>query len=152
MVGGGDFFMEYNSLVWLEKFMFKYGMGFGRLMCWVLEINILDSRCYLLVLSVFQLLSVIFLVFLVGYLLLLFLLVNKSDEEKESMNSFMDFMIDNVYKYINMQSNVLLNSVYIDYVNFFFFGSVFSFVVLFGFLLDFNIGGFLFFGVLGGGF
>ncbi|KAK4639046.1 hypothetical protein QC761_702090 [Podospora bellae-mahoneyi] len=152
MVGGGDSFTEHNSSAWLEKFMLKHGMGPGRLMRRASETNILDSRRNSPALSASQPSSAISPASPAGHLSPSPLSANKSDEEKESMNSFMDFTTDNAYKHTNTQSNASLNSAYTDHANSSFSGSALSPAASFGFSPDPNTGGFPPPGAPGGGF
>jgi hypothetical protein len=141
----GDSFSEPISSAWLDKFMLKHGIGPGRLMRRASETNIPDSirASGSPSLAPSQPRSAISPASPSGHLSPSPLSANRSDEEKESMNSFMDFTTDGVYKHSNSQSTASLSSAFTDTATPSFPSSAISPTASFNFSPDPNVGSFL---------
>ncbi|KAK3302134.1 uncharacterized protein B0T15DRAFT_293653 [Chaetomium strumarium] len=141
----GDSFSEPISSAWLDKFMLKHGIGPGRLIRRASETNIPDSirASGSPSLAPSQPQSAISPASPSGHLSPSPLSANRSDEEKESMNSFMDFTADGVYKHSNSQSTTSLSSAFTDAATPSFPGSAISPTASFNFSPDSNVGSFL---------
>ncbi|AEO69292.1 d5cf318b-a9aa-4567-a917-fab667d7244f [Thermothielavioides terrestris] len=143
-LGTGDSLLD---TAWLDKFMLKHGIGTGggRLLRRASETNIPDSirDSDSPSLAPSQPSSAISPASPTGHLSPSPLSANKSDEEKESMNSFMDFTADGVYKHSNSQSTTSLSSAFTDAAAPSFPGSAISPTASFNFSPDPNVGTFL---------
>ncbi|GAB1320529.1 hypothetical protein MFIFM68171_10739 [Madurella fahalii] len=139
----GEPLLKSNSSAWLDKFMLKHGIGPGRLMRRASETNISDTVRGSPSLSTSQPSSAISPASPSGHLSPSPLSANKSDEEKENINSFMDFAPDGVYKHSTSQSTASLSSSFTDTATPSFAGSALSPTAPFNFSPDPNVGGFL---------
>jgi hypothetical protein len=140
----GEPLLKHNTSAWLDKFMLKHGIGpAGRLMRRASETNIADSIRASPALTTSQPSSAISPASPSGHLSPSPLSANKSDEEKENMNNFMDFAPDGVYKHSNTQSTTSLSSSFTDTAAQPFSGSALSPTNSFSFSPDPNMGGFL---------
>lgn len=143
-LGAGDAPLD---SAWLDKFVLKHGIGtsVGRLLRRASETNIPDSMrasgSPSLVPS--QPSSAISPASPTAHLSPSPLSANKSDEEKEAMNSFMDFAPEGVYKHSNSQSTTSLSSAFTDAATPSFPGSAISPTTSFNFSPDPNVGAFL---------
>ncbi|KAK3375160.1 hypothetical protein B0H63DRAFT_269116 [Podospora didyma] len=142
--GASDSFQKINNSTWLDKFMLKHGIGPGRLMRRASETNIPDSIRGSPSLSASQPSSAISPASPSGHLSPSPLSANRSDEEKESMNNYMDFSTEGgTYKHSNSQSTTSLSSAFTDTAGSSFSGSALSPTASFNFSPDSNVGGFL---------
>jgi Tc5 transposase DNA-binding domain len=144
MGSSGDSYAKTNSTAWLDKFMLKHGIGPGKLMRRASETNIPDSIRGSPSLTSSQPSSAISPASPSAHLSPSPLSANRSDEEKENMNSFMDFTTEsNAYKHSNSQSTTSLSSAFTDTAASSFSGSALSPTASFSFSPDPNVGGFL---------
>jgi hypothetical protein len=142
---GGDSLAEPVSSAWLDKFMLKHGIGPGRLIRRASETNIPDSMraSGSPSLAPSQPSSAISPASPLGHLSPSPLSANRSDEEKEGMNGFLDFTADSVYKHSNTQSTTSLSSAFTDAPTPAFPSSAISPTATFNFSPDPNVGAFL---------
>ncbi|KAK4123780.1 hypothetical protein N657DRAFT_573257 [Parathielavia appendiculata] len=141
----GESHAEATSSTWLEKFMLKHRIGPGRLIRRASETNIPDSTraSGSPSLAPSQPSSAISPASPLGHLSLSPLSANKSDEEKESMSSFIDFAADGTYKHSTSQSTTSLNGAFSDAATPSFAGSALSPAASFNFSPDPNVGAFI---------
>lgn len=141
----GDPILEPSGAAWLEKFMLKHGIGPGRLSRRASETNIRDSTraSGSPALAPSQPLSAISPASPSGHLSPSPLSANKSDEEKDPMNGFIDFAGDGAYKHSSSQSTTSLSSAFTDSATPSFPGSAISPTASFNFSPDPNVGAFL---------
>lgn len=144
-MGVTDSLLKSNSSAWLDKFMAKHGIGPGRLMRRASETNIPDSTraSGSPAPTPSQPPSSISPASPSAHLSPSPLSANRSDEEKESMSSFMDFSQDSVYKHSASQSTTSLSSALTDTATQSFSSSAISPAASFGFSPDPNVGAFL---------
>ncbi|KAK3357433.1 hypothetical protein B0T25DRAFT_604288 [Lasiosphaeria hispida] len=139
-----DNYGKTNSSAWLDKFMLKHGIGQGKLMRRASETNIPDSARGSPSLTASQPSSAISPASPSGHLSPSPLSANRSDEEKESINNFMDFTSGpGAYKHSNSQSTTSLSSAFTDTAASSFSGSALSPTASFNFSPDPNVGAFL---------
>lgn len=140
-----DDHIKTNSPAWFDKFMIKHGIGPGRLMRRASETNIPDSIRGSPSLSASQPSSAISPASPSAHPSPSPLSANRSDEEKENLNStYMDFTSDgNAYKHSNSQSTTSLSSAFTDGGGSSFSGSALSPTASFSFSPDGNVGAFM---------
>ncbi len=138
----GEPILEPTSSAWLDKFMLKHGIGPGRLSRRASETNIRDRTVGSPALASSQPQSAISPASPSGHLSPSPLSANKSDEEKEGLNGFLDFEADGAYKHSNSQSTTSLSSAFTDTPTSF-SGSTISPTASFNFSPDPNVGAFL---------
>jgi hypothetical protein len=136
---------ESTSSAWVDKFMSKHNIGSGRLIRRASEANITDSMraSGSPSLAPSQPRSAISPASPSGHLSPSPLSANKSDEDKEGMNSFIDFAADGAYKHSSSQSTASLSSAFTETATPSFPGSAISPTASFNFSPDPNIGSFL---------
>jgi hypothetical protein len=136
---------ESTSSAWVDKFMSKHNIGSGRLIRRASEANIPDSMraSGSPSLAPSQPRSAISPASPSGHLSPSPLSANKSDEDKEGMNSFIDFAADGAYKHSSSQSTASLSSAFTETATPSFPGSAISPTASFNFSPDPNIGSFL---------
>ena len=141
----GDSLLEFTSSTWLDKFMSKHGIGSSRLIRRASETNIPDSirASGSPSLAPSQPHSAISPASPSGHLSPSPLSANKSDDEKENINSFMGFATDGAYRHSNSQSTASLSSAFTDAATPSFSGSAISPTASFNFSPDPNVGAFL---------
>ena len=135
-LASGDSLLEFTSSSWLDKFMSKHGIGSSRLIRRASETNIPDSMraSGSPSLAPSQPHSAISPASPAGHLSPSPLSANKSDEEKENLNSFMGFAADGAYRHTNSFTDAATPS---------FSGSAISPTASFNFSPDANVGAFL---------
>ncbi|KAK3692736.1 hypothetical protein B0T22DRAFT_24151 [Podospora appendiculata] len=139
-----DSYMKTNSSTWLEKFMLKHNNGSSRLMRRASETNIPDSIRGSPSRTSSQPSSAISPASPSVHPSPSPLSANRSDEEKESLNHYMDFTTESGgYKHSNSQSTTSLSSAFTDTATSSFSGSALSPTASFSFSPDPNAGGFL---------
>jgi hypothetical protein len=136
---------ESTSSAWVDKFMSKHNIGSGRLIRRASEANIPDSMraSGSPSLAPSQPRSAISPASPSGHLSPSPLSANKSDEDKEGMNNFIDFAADGAYKHSSSQSTTSLSSAFTETATPSFPGSAISPTASFNFSPDPNIGTFL---------
>ncbi|EAQ90955.1 hypothetical protein CHGG_02890 [Chaetomium globosum CBS 148.51] len=144
-LASGDSLLEFTSTSWLDKFMSKHGIGSSRLIRRASETNIPDSMrtSGSPSLAPSQPHSAISPASPSGHLSPSPLSANKSDEEKENLNSFMGFAADGAYRNTTSQSTASLSSAFTDAATPSFSGSAISPTASFNFSPDANVGAFL---------
>lgn len=144
-LASGDSLLEFTSSSWLDKFMSKHGIGSSRLIRRASETNIPDSMraSGSPSLAPSQPHSAISPASPSAHLSPSPLSANKSDEEKENLNSFMGFAADGAYRHTNSQSAASLSSAFTDAATPSFSGSAISPTASFNFSPDANVGAFL---------
>ena len=142
---GGDSVLKIYNEAWIDRFMIRHGLTPSRLWRRASETNIADSAraSESPWLRPSQTPSAISPASPSGHLSPSPLSANRSDDEQEGTNGFMDFGPESVYKHSNSQSTTSLSSALTDNATPSFSANAMSPTASFNFSPDPNVGGFV---------